>query len=186
MTEDRHSAVQNIVMKMERNITEIKILGLTKERLKTLGEHYHELRASFGRDGGAGALEKGEEETRLTDEEEERETQISACNSFEFRCTTCLVIKHIDLREKKGKQKSSVCKQCANNKLKERREKARKDGTSTHECVCGSTFQKWGLAQHEQSIKHKTFMKRFEEEASSLSIDESLDDRGVNDPLIDL
>jgi len=80
----------------------------------------------------------------------------------EFKCTTYLVNKPSYEKERKGKQKSSVCKRCANIRLKEHCEKARKDGTSKHECVCGSIFQKWGLAKHEQSIKHKTFMKRFE------------------------
>jgi len=90
--------------------------------------------------------------------DEEEEVIKGPCNSFEFRCSTCLVIKHAYLRQKKGKQKSSVCKQCANNKLKKYRNKSRKDGTSRYECVCGNILQRWGLAKHEQSTKHKIFM----------------------------
>jgi len=97
-------------------------------------------------------------------------------------------------RERKGKQKSSVCKQCANNRLKERRKQSRENGTSRYECVCGSTFQRWGLTKREHIIKHKTYIKSLgfeEEEESSLMSDSTeglgtLDGGGVNYPLIEL
>jgi len=45
-----------------------------------------------------------------------------------FNCTLCSVTKPIDQKEReKGKQKSSACKQCANNRLKERRQKSKND-----------------------------------------------------------
>jgi len=127
MCEQEQSIIKNIAAEMERAIAEIKILGLTKQRLETLEEHCRELRA----------LKKWEKDQE-GDEAEEEDTQMGPPNAFEFRRTTCLVIKHIDLRERKGKQNSSVCKQCANNKLKEYRNKSRKDRTSRYECVCGS------------------------------------------------
>jgi len=46
----------------------------------------------------------------------------------EFNCTLCSVTKPIDQRERKGKQKSSVCKHCANNRLNERHQKSKNDG----------------------------------------------------------
>jgi len=52
-----------------------------------------------------------------------------------------------------------------------------------YECVCGCTFKRWGLVKHEQTIKHKTFIKPLglEEEGEYLS-----NVAGVNDPLIGL
>jgi len=152
---------------------------LTKQRLEILEGYCSELKA----------LEKGIEENEFGivfkfefDEEEEEEDMIKGpCNSFEFCRTVCLVIKHIDLREEKGKQKSSVCEQCANNKLKEYRNKSRKDGTSRCECVCGSILQRWGLARHEQTTKHNMFM-----DTHFGQTNESLEGMGTNDPLIEL
>jgi len=36
------------------------------------------------------------------------------------------------------------------------------------ECVCGSTFQRWGLAKHEQTNKHKMYI-----ELTTTAVDES-------------
>jgi len=61
--------------------------------------------------------------------------------------------------------------------------KSRDNGTSRYECVCGSTFQRWGLTKHEQTIKHKTYIRSLglEEEEDML---DSMEGAGVNDPLI--
>jgi len=89
----------------------------------------------------------------------EQDVKLDFSVELDFTCSLCSVTKPIDQRERKGKQKSSVCKQCANNRLKERRKKSRGNGTSRYECVCGSIFQRWGLTKHEQTIKHKNYIK---------------------------
>jgi len=69
-----------------------------------------------------------------------QEQQIEQTEQQEFNCTLYSVTKPINQRERKAKQKSSVCKQCANNRIKERHQKSKNDGTSQYRCVCGSTF----------------------------------------------
>jgi len=103
----------------------------------------------------------------------------------EFICTLCSVTKPINQRERNGKQKSSVCKQCANNRLKERRQKSKIDGTSRYECVCGNTFQRWGLTKHEQTNKHKIYIELTTTAAvKSDNESELFDGVGADDPLI--
>jgi len=86
---------------------------------------------------------------------------------------------------KKGKQKSSLCKQCANNRLKERRQKSKNDGTYQYKCACGSTFQRWGLSKHEQTNKHNMCI-----ESTTTAVDETdngselSDGVGADEPLI--
>jgi len=114
-----------------------------------------------------------------------QEQQVEQAEQEEFNCTLCSVPKPVDQRERKGKQKSSVCKHCANNRLKERRQTYKNNGTSRYECVCGSTFQRWGLAKHEQTNKHKMSI-----ELTTTAADESdngselSDGVGAHKPLI--
>jgi len=48
---------------------------------------------------------------------QQQQRQQEQAEQAEFICILCSVTKPIDQRERKGKQKSSVCKQCANNEL---------------------------------------------------------------------
>jgi len=84
---------------------------------------------------------------------------------------------------RKGKQKSSVFKQCANNRLKERRQKSKNDRTSRYECVCGSTFQRWGLTKHEQTNKHEMYIESMTTAADKSGLELS-DGVGADEPLI--
>jgi len=97
-----------------------------------------------------------------------KQEQAEQRQQAEFVCTLCSVTKPIDQRERKGKHKSSVCKQCANNRLKEHRQKSKIDRIYRYECVCGSTFQRWGLSKDEQTNKHKMYI-----ESTATAADES-------------
>jgi len=70
----------------------------------------------------------------------QQQRQQEQAEEEEFICILCSVTKLIDQRERKGKQKSSACKQYANNRFKERRQKSKNDGTSQYESVCGSAL----------------------------------------------
>jgi len=101
MWEERHlMVVKNIASEIPEAIEQIKIFRSSNGGIEILGEYYCTLQA----------LENGSFE--LEEEEEEKEDPIfGPRNVSEFRCMMCMVIKHIDLKEKKGKQKLSVCKQ---------------------------------------------------------------------------
>jgi len=111
---------------------------------------------------------KQEQRQQAIEQAERQQAIEQAEQQQEFNCTLCSVTKPIDQRERKGKQKSSAYKQCANNRLKERRKKSKNNGTSRYECVCGSTFQRWGLTKHEQTNKHKMYI-----ESTTAAADES-------------
>jgi len=167
---DYRGNVENTLTEMEETIEGIKMFGLTKRGVEILEGCCREWK-DFEKN--TFMFEKGIED-------EEEVVIVGPPNIFEFRCTTCLIIKDIDLREEKGKQKSSVCKQCANNKLKEYRNKSKENGISRYECVCGSILQRWGLARHEQTTKLKMFM-----DTHFGQTNEPLDGMGTNDPLIE-
>jgi len=178
MSEDRLTAT-------EQEITEIKkVVNQDYRRLNSLEQECKEIRDQEEQE------EVEQQQQPHGSEQEEAEQQIKS-EASDLTCSSCSATKPIDQRERKGKQKSSVCKQCANIRLKERRKKSRENGTSRYECGCGSTFQKWGLAKHEQTIKHSNYIeasRSLGEEASSLSMEglNTLDDRGINDTLIEL
>jgi len=176
MSEDRLTAI-------EQDITKItKVVNQAYYRLNTLEQECKEI--------------KDQEEAEQQQQVEQQPATIERADESEasdFTCSSCSVTKPIDQRERKGKQKSSVCKQCANIRLKERRKKSRDNGTSRYECGCGSTFQRWELTKHEQTIKHKTYIKSLgleeQEDTPDLMLDsteglDTLDGQGVNDPLI--
>jgi len=131
------------------------------------------------------AIEQAERQQAIEQAEQQQQRQQEQPEQEEFNCILCTVTKPIDQRERKGKQKSSVCKQRVNNRLKERRQKSKNDGTSPYECVCGSTFQRWGLSKQEQTNKHKMYI-----ESTTTAADESdngselSDGVGAEGPLI--
>jgi len=95
-------------------------------------------------------------------EQAERQQAIEQAEA-EFNCTLCSVTKPINQRERerereRGKNKNQVY---ANSVLiiglRSVRQKSKNDGTSRYECVCESTFQRWGLSKHEQTNKHKLY-----------------------------
>jgi len=177
------------IIKLEKEIAEIKkVVNQAYHRLNALEQECKEIRNQAGQEEAEQQLQQPDSSER----EEEAEQQVTG-QVCDFTCSSCSVTKPIDQGERKGKQKSSVCKPCANNRLMERRKKSRDNETSRYECVCGSTFQRWGLTKHEQTIKHKKYIKSLgfeentivaEEDETVRFVMEGLDRGGVNDPLI--
>jgi len=155
---------------LKQEIREIRKAIVVTHRLNALEQEIREIRKTvtqeeyFPEFPAIKQEEQQQVEQRLAAIEQAEQQQ----QQTELNCTLCSVTKPIDQRERKGKQKSSVCKHCANNRLKERRQKSKNDGTSQKEWVCGSTFQRWGLAKQEQTNKHKMYIK-----LTATAVDES-------------